>query len=96
MKRTLKNVQQSKKNLPLVLAALLFGACGIGSTGLAHAGPAEIASATLTGNKIWITVGEKAYAELQILAPKPIVTESQLTQSALPSTLRSTPSIMLR
>lgn len=64
---------QQQKILPLLIAGVLFG---IASASFAQ--PTEQTQSASTGKKVWITVGEKAFAQLQRLAPQTIAKESAL------------------
>lgn len=80
-KSNCKAAVPARKLLPLLLAGLLLGHVG---SSLAHTGAAPApAPLAASGKMVWITLGEKAFAELKIVVPKIAPAASQLRQSAV-------------
>jgi leucyl aminopeptidase len=87
MKKAIKNARPSVKVLPMLIATLLVAS---GSISLAHADTDLVpsvaqptASLAASGKKVWITLGEKAWAELQAVVPQSVSAASKLHQSAV-------------
>ena len=85
MKQYLIAVPSIPKMLPLLLAGLFSAGASVAHNDATpvNAGAPVGAAVAASGKMVWITIGDKAFAELKTILPQTVATASKLRQSAV-------------